>query len=262
MSDAPFDGLERLVPGEVRLVATPRQWVDEFGQWNKGPWAMVITTGRVALAKPKTFGGIKIGLDVSITEFRRGRTGLRDAGPLFESYNELNQGTVAFLFDSNDAAEAVHEYINSGVAFAAAVGTPSRIAQPGSGADQELPAPPEGSFTVAWEFYLYAESHRDAAERGLTILGDRSGSRVFEIVDPLGRHARYEPGVLRWGESPFVRRSLDPGEFRVVWTTTVPGDDPAQTAWSAWMIQCEGGPSAVRTCLVTDPSGDAQRIAL
>ena len=41
MSETPFDGLERLVPGEIRLVATPRQWVDEFGQWNKGPWAMV-----------------------------------------------------------------------------------------------------------------------------------------------------------------------------------------------------------------------------
>jgi hypothetical protein len=119
VKDQTFDMLEAAVGGSVRLYATPRQWIDPYGAWRKGPWGLLITKREVTVGKKGIFG-INVALRVPISNFRK--YGVRPQGghgPLYEVQTLLSEGgTISFLFTTLDAAEAVGEYINSGVALA------------------------------------------------------------------------------------------------------------------------------------------------
>jgi hypothetical protein len=102
----------------VRLVASPMHYVDSFGTWQKGPFGLAITGSALILAKAKAFGGVKVELEIPIGQFRRGSVGLRSGSTFYETYSELGTGGgISFLFYKVDSAEAVYEYINSGVAM-------------------------------------------------------------------------------------------------------------------------------------------------
>ena len=119
VKDQTFDILEATAGGSVRLYATPRQWIDQYGAWQKGPWGLLVTTRELIVGKKGIFGN-NIALRVPILNFRK--YGVRPQGghgPLYEVQTLLSEGgMISFLFTTLDAAEAVGEYINSGVALA------------------------------------------------------------------------------------------------------------------------------------------------
>ena len=105
--------------GEIRLVASPIQYIDGFGTWHKGPFALAVTTFGVVMMKSKALGGVRVDSEIPIRNFRRYSVGPFQGGPMYEVYEELSVGgTLTLLFLTLDAAEAVAEYINSGVAMA------------------------------------------------------------------------------------------------------------------------------------------------
>lgn len=116
VDDKVLDMLEAAASGPVRLIATPVKYIDGQGTWHETS-ALAVTSKQVLVAAPKLLRGAKVCLDIPIMNFRRYATGPH-ASSLYEVYQELNQGgTLSMLFMTMDAAEAVAEYINSGVAM-------------------------------------------------------------------------------------------------------------------------------------------------
>lgn len=117
--DASFDVLDRLLsPGErPQLVATPHLYKENPALSSaNGPFCLIVTQVRVLVAKKKLGGRVKIVWERPIGEFRRFSTGLwMDAGPKYEYYAQLNRGHIWFMFETNDAAEAVANAIRASV---------------------------------------------------------------------------------------------------------------------------------------------------
>jgi hypothetical protein len=55
----------------VRLVATPLQYIDGYGSWHKGPFALLVTQANLIIVKPRAFGGSKTALKIPIANLRR-----------------------------------------------------------------------------------------------------------------------------------------------------------------------------------------------
>ena len=114
-----FDQLDgMLAPGEsVRLVAVPFQMYDEFGTLLKFPLALGVTTRRVVVIRKKLTG--TKALQWPILDFSAYAVDLfMGGGPMWEVVERVQRGQLKFVFKTHDEAEAVAEYINSGVAFA------------------------------------------------------------------------------------------------------------------------------------------------
>ncbi len=81
-----------------------------------GQFALLVTDREVVIGKSKMFGGVKIVWTRPILDFKKYAVGLYlGGGPLYEVYEELNRGVLRFAFETSDSAEAVAEYVNSGV---------------------------------------------------------------------------------------------------------------------------------------------------
>ena len=114
--EAVFDALLASASGRPRLVATPEQYIDRYGSWNKGPWGLLITTEEVLVGRKK-MTGMKIALRLPILEFVRFGVDQNPSG-LWEAHFALDtQGQLSLLFNSLEPAEHTAEYINSGVLF-------------------------------------------------------------------------------------------------------------------------------------------------
>lgn len=118
-TDLMFDSASFGDGGRTRLIATPIQYIDGYGTWHKGPFAMVVRDEAVVLVKKAFLAGTKTVLTIPILNFRRYAVGLQGGhGPLYEFYSELNEGgSITFLFMTASAAEDTAEYVNSGVLF-------------------------------------------------------------------------------------------------------------------------------------------------
>lgn len=119
ISDAAINAAQRAAKGRIRLLSTPYQYINAYGRWHKGPFALVVAANNLVLAKKKGLGGARVIVDIPILDFARYTSGLYSGGPLSEFYSELaSGGTATFLFQTPGAADATAEYVNSGVALA------------------------------------------------------------------------------------------------------------------------------------------------
>ena len=102
---------------DSRLVASPVQYIDGYGTWNKGIFALCITRNELILAKKGLFSS-QLVVQIPLEDFLRGRFGNRSDLARYEVYSELKVGgSATFLFQTHDAAESVYEYLNSGIAM-------------------------------------------------------------------------------------------------------------------------------------------------